>query len=88
MIKIKALMVNHIEETFAELTHGQALEIIFGAEEINICGDFSSVILDFEHNQVELYKNTGLIGFEEYVDRVDELSKVYKNITSEMTEVG
>lgn len=87
MIKIKALMVNHIEETFAELTHGQALEIIFGAEDINIYGDFSSVILDFECNQVELYKNTGLIGFEEYVDRFDELSKVYKNVTNEMTVV-
>lgn len=87
MIKIKALMVNHIEETFAELTHGQALEIIFGAEDINIYGDFSSVILDFENNQVELYKNTGLIGFEEYVDRFDELSKVYKNVTNEMTVV-
>lgn len=87
MIKIKALMVNHIEETFAELTHGQALEIIFGAEDINIYGGFSSVILDFECNQVELYKNTGLIGFEEYVDRFDELSKVYKNVTNEMTVV-
>ena len=87
MIKIKVLMVNHIEETFAELTHGQALEIIFGAGDIDIYGDFSSVILDFESNQVELYKNTGLIGFEEYVDRFDELSKIYKNVTNEMTVV-
>lgn len=87
MIKIKALMVNHNEEIFAELTHGQALEIIFGAEQIDTFGDFSNVILNLGDNQVELYKNTGLIGFEEYVDRFDELSKVYKNVTNEMSIV-
>ena len=88
MLKIKALYVNHIDETFAELTHGQALEIIFGAEQIESFGDFSSVTIDLENNQVELYKNTGLVGFEEYVQRVDELSQVYKNITDEISEVG
>ena len=61
MIKIKALMVNHNEETFAELTHAQALEIIFGAEQIDTFGDFSNVILNLGYNQVELYKIPGLL---------------------------
>ena len=87
MIKIKALMVNHENETFAELSHAQALDFIFSAEWIDNFGDFSNVILDLGSNKIELYRNTGLVGFEDYVERVDELSKIYKNVTNEMTVV-
>lgn len=31
-MKMKALYVNHNDETFAELTHGQALDVIFNAD--------------------------------------------------------
>jgi orf1 protein len=88
MIKIKCLYVNHIDETFAELTHGQALDYIFSAESIDMFSDFSGVVIDLPAYQIELFKNTGLVGFEEYNQRVDELSKVYKNITDEISEVG
>lgn len=88
MKKIKALMVNHENETFAELSHAQALDFLFSAEWIDNFGDFSNVILDLGSNKIELYRNTGLVGFEEYFERVDELSKIYGNITNEISEVG
>ena len=31
-MKMKALYVNHNDETFAELSHGQDLDVIFNAE--------------------------------------------------------
>lgn len=31
-MKMKALYVNHNDETFAELTHGQVLDVIFNAD--------------------------------------------------------
>ena len=40
MIKIKALMVNHENETFAELSHAQALDFLFSAEWIDNFGGF------------------------------------------------
>lgn len=88
MIKIKALMVNHENETFAELSHDQALDFLFSAEWIDNFGDFSNVILDIGSNKIELYRNTGLVGFEDYVERVDELSKIYKNVKNEISEEG
>lgn len=33
---MKVLYVNHNDETFAELSHGQALDVIFNAENANV----------------------------------------------------
>lgn len=44
MLKMKALYVNHNDETFAELTHGQALDLLFGVDSAEIYGDHVSQI--------------------------------------------
>ena len=38
-MKMKALYVNHNDETFAELIHGQALDVIFNADNAEMYGD-------------------------------------------------
>ena len=57
-MKMKALYVNHNDETFAELTHGQALDVIFNADNAEMYGDHINQIVDLGNEvKLELYRN-------------------------------
>ena len=62
MLKMKALYVNHNDETFAELTHGQALDLLFGVDSAEIYGDHVSQIVDLgNERKLELYRNNEFV---------------------------
>ena len=80
MLKMKALYVNHNDETFAELTHGQALDLLFGVDSAEIYGDHVSQIVDLgNERKLELYRNNEFVQFAEYSERVKTLSELYKH---------
>lgn len=81
-MKMKALYVNHNDETFAELTHGQALDVIFNADNAEMYGDHVNQIVDLGNEiKLELYRNNELVPFEGYYERVKTLSELYTNIS-------
>lgn len=89
MLKMKALYVNHNDETFAELTHGQALDLLFGVDSAEIYGDHVSQIVDLgNERKLELYRNNEFVPFAEYFERVKTLSELYTNISDWFEEIG
>lgn len=89
MLEMKALYVNHNDETFAELTHGQALDVIFNADNAEMYGDHVSQIVDLgDERKLELYRNNEFVPFAEYFERVKNLSELYTNISDWFEEIG
>lgn len=81
-MKMKALYVNHNDETFAELTHGQALDVIFNADNAEMYGDHVNQIVDLGNEiKLELYRNNEFVPFAGYYERVKTLSELYTNIS-------
>lgn len=78
-MKMKALYVNHNDETFAELTHGQALDVIFNADNAEMYGDHVNQIVDLGNEvKLELYRNNEFVPFAGYYERVKTLSELFK----------
>ena len=87
-MKMKALYVNHNDETFAELSHGQTLDVIFNAENAEMYGDHVNQIVDLGNEiKLELYRNNEYISFEGYYERAKTLSGLYTNISDWFEEV-
>ena len=87
-MKMKALYVNHNDETFAELTHGQALDVIFNADNAEMYGDHVNQIVDLGNEiKLELYRNNEFVSFADYYERVKTLSELYTNISDCFEEV-
>ena len=87
-MKMKALYVNHNDETFAELTHGQALDVIFNADNAEMYGDHVIQIVDLGNEvKLELYRNNEFVPFAAYYERVKTLSELYTNIPDWFEEV-
>lgn len=79
MLKMKALYVNHNDETFAELTHGQALDLLFGVDSAEIYGDHVSQIVDLgDERRLELYRNNEFVPFAEYFERVKTPKDIFQ----------
>ena len=88
MLRMKALYVNHNDETFAELTKGQALDVIFNADNAEMYGDHVNQIVDLGDNvKLELYRNNEHVAFISYYERVKTLSELYTNILDWFEEV-
>lgn len=87
-MKMKALYVNHNDETFAELTHEQALDVIFNADNAEMYGDHVNQIIDLGNEiKLELYRNNEFVPFAGYYERVKTLSELYTNISDWFEEV-
>lgn len=87
-MKMKALYVNHNDETFAELTHGQALDVIFNADNAEMYGDHVNQIVDLGNEvKFELYRNNEFAPFAGYYERVKTLSELHTNISDWFEEV-
>lgn len=87
-MKMKALYVNHNDETFTELTHGQALDVIFNADNAEMYGDHVNQIVDLGNEiKLELYRNNEFVPFAGYYERVKTLSELYTNISDWFEEV-
>lgn len=88
MLKMKALFVSHDQEAYAELSQGQALDLLFGVDSAEIYGDHVTQIVDLGYAKLELHRNNEYREFAGYDERVKELSKCYINISDEFEEVG
>lgn len=87
-MKMKALYVNHNDETFAELTHGQALDVIFNADNAEMYGDHVNQIVDLgNETKLELFRGVEFVPFASYYERVKNLSELYTNISDWFEEV-